>query len=76
MINLLLAFLNLIPIPPLDGGRIATALLPYSWSTQLSKLEPYGFMILLVLMFSGGLAFLLNPLINAAINLLQQLFNL
>ena len=76
VINLLLAFLNLIPIPPLDGGRIATALLPYSWSTQLSKLEPYGFLILLVLMFSGGLAFLLNPLINAAINLLQQLFNL
>ena len=76
VINLVLGFLNLIPIPPLDGGRIATAWLPVRWGRRLERVEPYGFFILLALMFSGGLAFLLNPLINGSIRLLQQLFNL
>ncbi len=75
IINLLLAFLNLIPIPPLDGGRIAMALLPYRWASTLQKLEPFGFFILLFLMLSGALAFLLNPLINGAMTILQMLFN-
>lgn len=76
IINLVLGFLNLIPIPPLDGGRIAIALLPYRWNILLQKLEPYGFFILLALMLSGSLAILLNPIINASIRLLQLLFQI
>lgn len=76
IINLVLGFLNLIPIPPLDGGRIAIALLPYRGSMLLQKLEPYGFFILLGLMFSGALAMLLNPVINTSLRLLQSLFHL
>src|SRR3990167_7924888 len=76
VINLLLAFLNLIPIPPLDGGRIAVTLLPYRCASLLERLEPYGFFILLALMLSGALAFFLNPIINGAMALLQLLFNI
>ena len=76
IINLLLAFLNLIPLPPLDGGRIAVALLPEPFASQLQKLEPYGFFILLALMLSGALAFLLNPIINGAMGFLLMLARL
>lgn len=49
MINILLAVLNLMPIPPLDGGRIAISLLPYKPSQFLSRLEPYGLFIIIAL---------------------------
>jgi len=75
IINLVLGFLNILPIPPLDGGRIVAALLPYRWSIKYQKLESYGFLILLALMFTGILATILNPLINATLGLLQYLIN-
>ena len=53
--NVLLMVFNLLPIPPLDGGRVAVGLLPGPWAWRLSQLEPYGFMILIGLMLSGPL---------------------
>lgn len=60
-VNLMLMAFNLIPIPPLDGGRIVRGLLPRQAGMAFDKIEPYGFMILLVLMVGGGLSFFVCP---------------
>lgn len=59
-INLVLMLLNLLPIPPLDGGRIAAGLLPPRLAWKYSKIEPFGFPILLILLFTGWLGKLLG----------------
>jgi len=56
-INLILAFFNLIPVPPLDGSRILTGLLSEEYAYKLSRLEPFGFIIILILIMSGLLNF-------------------
>lgn len=61
-VNLIFMALNLLPIPPLDGGRVVSGLLPTRASIAYSRIEPYGLIILLVLMFTGALSFLLRPL--------------
>ncbi|MFH1819855.1 MAG: site-2 protease family protein [Pseudomonadota bacterium] len=68
-INVILMALNLIPLPPLDGGRIAVSLLPVKQAMQFARLEPYGLFILLGLMFTGILGFILWPLISVFIGL-------
>ena len=60
-VNLMLMAFNLMPIPPLDGGRIVRGLLPRQAGMAFDKIEPYGFMILLVLMVGGGLSFFVRP---------------
>lgn len=62
-INAVLLLLNLVPIPPLDGGRIAVSLLPHPLAVAFARLEPYGFPILLVLLFTGILGSVLLPLV-------------
>jgi Zn-dependent protease len=62
-VNLTLMALNLLPIPPLDGGRIVFSLLPNRFAFQFAKLERYGMVILLVLLVSGVLSTLLAPLL-------------
>ena len=59
--NLVLMVLNLLPLPPLDGGRILVGLLPGPLSWKVSRIEPYGFAILLVLLVTGGLTYLIVP---------------
>jgi Zn-dependent protease len=63
MVNVALAVLNLVPLLPLDGGRIAVSLLPRRTAYRFSMLEPYGMAILLLLLFTGVLGFVLWPII-------------
>ena len=73
-INAVLMVLNLLPIPPLDGGRIAVSLLPDRLAWQFARLEPFGFPILLVLLFTGILGEILWPLIVGFRYLLSTVF--
>lgn len=64
-VNLVLGVLNLFPLPPLDGGRVVMALLPARQSIALSRLEPYGFFIVMALVMTGTLTrYWLNPLVT------------
>lgn len=69
-INLVLAVLNLIPLPPLDGSRIITAMLSHQAAYKYNQLEPYGFYILLALMYLG----ILGVIMALPMALLQPLF--
>jgi len=63
MINVGLAIFNLIPIPPLDGGRVIVGILPEDMARTWSQIEPYGFIILLVLIVTRTVDFVLMPII-------------
>lgn len=69
-INLGLAVINLLPIPPLDGSRIVTALLPIRLAIQYNQLERFGFVILIVLLYTR----VLNTLIAYPLYIAQKLF--
>jgi Zn-dependent protease len=75
-INAILMVLNLIPLPPLDGGRIAVSLLPPRLAYGLARVEPYGLFILIGLMFLGVLGLIMWPLIRALIHLAAILFGI
>ena len=60
-VNLVFMALNLLPIPPLDGGRIVSGLLPRNLSNVYSRIEPFGLFIIVGLLFTGALTFLLRP---------------
>lgn len=55
-INIILGSFNLIPIPPLDGSRVLTEFLPYNIKYKLARLEPYGFFIIIILLWTGALS--------------------
>ncbi len=69
-INTILMVLNLLPLPPLDGGRVLTGLLPGPWAYRVSRIEPYGFFILIALLVTGLLGLILWPLISMVMALL------
>lgn len=69
-INLVLALLNMLPIPPLDGSRILTGILPYELAVQYNKLERFGFIIILALMYAQ----LLNVILAYPLFELQKMF--
>jgi len=73
IINLSLMALNLLPLPPLDGGRIAVSLLPRNLAWQFARIEPYGMYILIALMFFGVLGTLMMPLVQLGYGLIRLL---
>jgi Zn-dependent protease len=75
LVNLVFMCLNLLPILPLDGGRIVASLLPARAAWQYSKLEPWGMPLLLLLLFTNVLSFLLQPLLSASGALVRALVN-
>ncbi len=75
-INLILMLLNLLPIPPLDGGRVLAGLLPGRLSWQVSRIEPYGMLILLALLFTGALGYILSPPLFVLMRLLYNIAGL
>lgn len=72
-INVVLMVLNLMPLLPLDGGRIVESLLPARMAYQYSRLEPYGMWVLLALVITGLLSPILRPFIDIVYNLLYLL---
>jgi len=73
-INIVLMVLNLLPLPPLDGGRVAVGLLPYPWASKLAGLERYGFFILIFLLATGLLGAILSPLIRISQSIISTIF--
>jgi Zn-dependent protease len=74
-VNLVLMALNLLPIPPLDGGRIAVSLLPHRVAWNFARIEPWGFPILLLLLFTGILGSVLGPVVGILRYSIAGLFN-
>ena len=75
-INVILMVLNLLPLPPLDGGRIAASLLPHRMAHIFAKIEPYGFMILLFLLITGVLGAIIGPFIMFTVQMVASLTGL
>jgi len=71
--NLVIFAFNLFPVPPLDGGRILTSLLPNRYAYKFAQLEPYGFFIVLALMFLHALNYWMVPVMSLAGSLVQLL---
>lgn len=67
-INIILMVLNLIPIPPLDGGRIVVGILPEKQARLFAEIERYGMLILVLLLFSNMLGKIINPVLSFFIN--------
>jgi Zn-dependent protease len=66
-INVVLMVLNLMPIPPLDGGRIVVSLLPHQLAYRFAQIERFGFMLVILLMATGILNTLMEPLVRTAL---------
>ena len=75
-VNLVLMLLNLIPLLPLDGGRIVAGLLPTRMADQYARLEPWGFPILLALMFTNVLGIVLGPMVAGSLQLIANAFGM
>jgi Zn-dependent protease len=75
-INVVLMVLNLLPLPPLDGGRVAVSLLPHRQAFQLAKIEPYGMFILIFLAVTSVLSLILTPPIEFIFKILLSLFGI
>lgn len=73
IINICLAWFNLLPIPPLDGSRVVSYFLPMRAALSYARLENYGFVILIVLLVSGVLNTVLEPLVRGSLDLLLSM---
>lgn len=75
-INLVLALLNLIPVPPLDGSKILASMLPPKLASYYLLLEPFGFFIVLAMLFTGALTWLLGGPLVWTVKIIYHMFNI
>lgn len=75
LLNIMLGIFNLLPIPPLDGFSVLAGILPSRWAYKLRMIEPYGFIILMVVMLTGIFGKILGPLIDVVAIPYQMLLN-
>lgn len=74
--NLILMVLNLLPIPPLDGSRVVSSILPARWAYLYGRIEPYGVVVIILLLATGLLAGMIGPPISYLERTLYSLFGL
>jgi Zn-dependent protease len=70
-VNVIFAALNLLPLPPLDGGRMLMSILPRRIAYNLGRIEPYGFIVLIALLVLGMLSAILWPPIRIIVSLIE-----
>jgi len=70
LLNVALGIFNMIPIPPLDGSKVLMSVLPFDKALAFSKIEPYGFIILIMLIYSGILHRVMGPIIDLTVGVL------
>ncbi len=75
-VNIVFMVLNLIPIPPLDGGRVLVSLLPYALAVKVARIEPYGFFILIFLLSTQVLGLILWPVVSLLVAVIYYIFGL
>lgn len=75
-INSLLMIVNMIPLPPLDGGRVLTGLLPGTMAWKFSQIEPYGMWILIALLLTGALGTILSPILSIFLSIIAPISGL
>ncbi|MFT5174658.1 MAG: Zn-dependent protease [Gammaproteobacteria bacterium] len=75
-INTVLMVINLLPIPPLDGGRVLAGIVPASVSAKLDAMERFGLVIVMALLFSHSLDWLIGPVLHAVIHLILTLLQI
>lgn len=75
-VNAIFFVLNLFPLPPLDGGRVAVSLLPPRYAWKFSRIEPYGFIILIALLVTGLLGMVMWPMVIYAASAIAGVFGI